>query len=63
MKSRIKMHQMPGDLPKRDKIALLERRAPLHDQWRVKGYRKMLRSRERAVLKERARKDMADVGD
>lgn len=51
MKTRIKMHQMPGDICKQEKIQMME-----HDHEspkRSKAYRKMIQSREKAVLRER----------
>lgn len=70
MKPRIKHRQMPGDIPKREKIAMREHpHAPQkrdkklsrsNKTWtrRAKSYKKMLQARERAVLKERAAKDI-----
>lgn len=55
MKTRIKTHQMPGDVSKRTKQAMLEGRHP--DKKRAKTFKKVVLSRERAVLKRRARKE------
>lgn len=52
----IKMHQMPGDIGKREKISMLEGRCL--DRRRAKAYRKMIRSRERTVLRERTRNEI-----
>jgi hypothetical protein len=54
---------MPGDISKKNKIELLEKgKTTLHygnsidvDITAGKGYKKMLRMKERAVLKERTR--------
>jgi hypothetical protein len=61
MKRGIKHHQMPGDIPKRDKIMLLEkkRNAPndLRDARKgVKTWKKVILMKERAVLKKRFQK-------
>lgn len=57
MKIRVKMHQMPGDVPKREKIAMLEgRRAELRG-W--KTYRDVIRSRERATFREQSKREIA----
>jgi hypothetical protein len=58
MKTRIKTHQMPGDVSKREKQAMLEDRPTSRglNRKQRKNYKKwMLLSRERAVLKERTR--------
>jgi hypothetical protein len=55
MKPRIKMHQMPGDISKREKIAMLEGRSTIRTRKCSKSYKKKLRMKERAVLKERNR--------
>jgi len=55
MKARFKMHQMPGDIPKRQKAAMLEGR------WggkRARTFKRMFLMRERAVLTRRARLDI-----
>ena len=57
MKVRIKTHQMPGDVPKQEKQAMLEDRPTdrkLSHEVRKK-YKKGLLLRERAILKERTR--------
>ena len=70
MKPRIKMHQMPGDVPKRVKIALLEGRVEdatlvygkgryhRYTNGQAKTFKKVVRMKERAVLKRRARKEI-----
>ena len=58
MPLKIKMRMMPGDLPKADKIRLLEGNPLPGDEWRVKGFKKLVRMKERAVLKRRARKEV-----
>lgn len=55
MRTRIKTHAAPGDVPKREKEAMLENRHP--DKKRSKTFKKLIQSRERAVLKERARQE------
>jgi len=52
----VKMRQMPGDVPKGEKISMMEGRHP--DEARAKAFRRGVRSRTRAVLKERT---MAEV--
>jgi len=49
MKPRIKFHDMPGDVPKQEKIAMLEDKHK--DKKRSKSYKKMIRMRERATIK------------
>ncbi len=56
MKTRIKTRQMPGDLSKKTKQAMLEGRHP--DKKRAKNFKKNILSRERAVQKERTRREM-----
>lgn len=54
MKIRIKMHQMPGDICKREKIRLLE--SPNSDESkRSKTLKNLYRMRERAAFKEQTR--------
>ncbi len=73
MKTKIKFHDMPGDIPKRDKITMLENKnKPLTDLLgrilpitkshlrRAKGYKKEMLMRERAILKERFRVRLRD---
>ena len=61
MKTRIKTHQMPGDVPKRIKIDMLEgrptgsKRQPISKQQGKKYKKWMILSREKAVMKERLR--------
>lgn len=59
MKERVKMRQMPGDVPKQEKIAMLEGTHP--EKARSKSYRKQIRSRERAAAHERAKKETKDT--
>lgn len=53
MKPRIKHRQMPGDVPKKTKIRMLEK--PQIEPARSKSFKKEIRMRERAVLKEHTR--------
>ena len=55
MKPRVKMHRMPGDIGKQEMIAMLEGRSTIRTSEQSKIYKKMVRRKERAVLKERAR--------
>lgn len=50
------MHDMPGDVPKQAKIAMLEGKDP--DKRKSKAYKKMLQMRERATLKRQGVVDM-----
>lgn len=59
MKTRIKTHRFPGSVSKQETQALLEGRHP--DVKRSKSLKKMLRLRERAVLKDRVRKELQHV--
>jgi hypothetical protein len=52
----VKTHQMPGDVPKSEKIAMLEGKHV--DRKRGRAFRKGLKARERAVLKERTRREI-----
>lgn len=64
MKTRIKTHQMPGDVSKFTKQAMLEKNQtraehshrPKLDKKRTKSFKKELLQRERAVIKERTKK-------
>lgn len=61
MKYRIKHHQMPGDIPKRQKIVLLEKAVnPANDPRDalrgVRSWKKVILMKERAVLKRRFNK-------
>ncbi len=57
MKTRIKTRQMPGDVSKKVKQAMLEACHP--DKKRAKNFKKnYVLSRERAVLKERTKKEI-----
>lgn len=55
MRARIKFHQFPGDIPKKQKIRMLEDRTHPHFGWLLKN---VMRPRERAVLRERARQEI-----
>lgn len=57
MKPRIKMHQLPGDVWKGEKIAMLEGRHESRE--RSKSFKRLVRMREKAVLKERTRLEVA----
>lgn len=59
MKPRIKMHQMPGDIWKGEKIAMLEGRGPRKHL--TKTFKSMLRMRERATLNRQAEKEIQDA--
>lgn len=56
MKSRYKMHQQPGDYGIQTKASMLEGKYPNKNQ--SKSFKKMHLMRERAVLKERFRKEI-----
>ena len=63
MKTRIKMHQMPGDVSKQMKASMMEgtthRYYPTVSKSSGKKWKKeIILSRERAVLKERTRKEI-----
>lgn len=49
----IKWHHTPGDISKGVKIAMMEGRHP--NRKRAKSFRRMVRARLRAVLRERTR--------
>jgi len=57
MKIRIKTHQMPGDVSKQEKQAMLEDRGTSRglSMRARRTYKKMILSRERAVMNERTR--------
>lgn len=55
----VKFRRMPGDIPKQDKIKLLERKNK-DEASRSRSYRREIRSRERAVLKRRFAKIIDD---
>lgn len=59
MKIRIKMHQMPGDVYKGFKIQMMEGSVDESEMNRAKSFRKMVRARERAVLRHRTEKEVA----
>lgn len=54
----IKMGDKPGDICKGEKIAMMEDRHP--ERKRAKGFRRDVRDRLRAVLKERSRKEIVE---
>jgi len=56
VKTRIKTRQMPGDVSKKTKQAMLEGRHP--DKKRAKSFKKEILARERAVQKERTVKEI-----
>ena len=56
MKTRMKMHQQPGDVGVQTKAAMLEGKHP--EKKRSKSFKKMHLARERAVLVERTRKEI-----
>lgn len=56
MKIRVKMRQMPGDICKQMKIAMLERKSP--ERARAKGYRNEIRKRERAAFREQSAREI-----
>jgi len=56
MKTRVKMHQLPGDVHKSEKIAMMEGKHP--EKKRSKSFKKMVRAKERAVLKRRTKKEI-----
>lgn len=67
---KIKMRHMPGDIPLRDKIALMENRPDealghvcYNRANHAKAFRRMIRGRLRAVLKERTQKEIKDQMD
>jgi hypothetical protein len=55
---KIKFHDFPGDIPIDTKIALLEKKQTLSTKKQAKTFRKIVFSRTKAVLKERARKEI-----
>jgi len=58
MKPRIKMGQLPGDVGKGVKIAMMEGRH--QDKSRSKSFKKEVRMKEKAVLKERTKKEIEE---
>jgi len=68
MKTRLKFHVFPGDIPKRNKIAMMENQdAELAietygglktQKKRRKSYKRMILSKERAVLKRREQNEI-----
>lgn len=57
MNLRIKTGQVPGDLSKQQKQAMLEGRAKRNH---AKTFKKVVRMKEKAVLKERTRKRISE---
>ena len=54
MKRHIKHHHLPGDIPKREKISLLENGVCLDGRAiPTRGWKKVILMKERAVLKRR----------
>lgn len=51
MKPRLRTHQFPGDVSRQEKIALLEGRSTRVSASAMKNYKKVVRLKERAVLK------------
>lgn len=62
MKIRIKMHQMPGDIGKHEKIFFLEEKNSYHlnedERKRRRSLIDLYKMRERAVFKEQTKKEM-----
>lgn len=58
MKPRVKMHDMPGDVPKREKISMLEGRHK--GKRRAKSFKKLVRMKEKATLRRRAAREIAE---
>jgi len=54
MKTRIKHHQFPGDLPKRTKIEMRENPDQKDNNWKKTTFL----TRERAILKERTEQEI-----
>jgi hypothetical protein len=68
MKTRIKMRQMPGDVSKQMKASMMEgttaRHYPAVNKQSGKKWKKeLVLSRERAVLKERTRKEIKNSSE
>jgi len=62
MKTRIRTHSFPGDIPRGDKIARWE--GKVDDFITEKGLqerRKVILSRERAIMKERLRRELEEA--
>lgn len=58
MKPRVKMRCMPGDVGVQEKIEMMENKHP--EKKRAKSFRKMIKMRERGVLKNRLRRRLAN---
>lgn len=58
---KIKMGMKPGDISLSIKIRLMEGNPRPEDEWRMKGFRKLVRMKERAVLKRRVRKEIKEA--
>lgn len=56
MKPRVRMHQLPGDIPRREKILLFEKGRGK----RARTFRRVLKMRERATLGRQARREIAE---
>lgn len=61
MKTRLKMRQLPGDVPKRFKIQMMERTVDESEQSRAKSFREIVRMKERAVLKRRTAREILET--
>jgi hypothetical protein len=61
MKTRLKMRQFPGDVPKRFKIRMMEGTVDESELNRAKSFRRMVRMKERAVLRRRATKEVHEA--
>jgi len=59
MKVRLKMRQMPGDVCKHFKIQMMEGSVDESEVNRAKSFRRMVRARERAVLRQREQRIVA----
>lgn len=64
----VKMRQMPGDVPKQTKIAMMEDRLKPDSRGteklakkRSKAFRRMIKMRERATLRERERQAIREA--
>jgi hypothetical protein len=55
----IKWHHTPGDVPKSIKIRMMEGTHP--HKSRAKSFRKMIRARLRAVLRERTQNEIRET--
>jgi hypothetical protein len=55
------MGMQPGDVSKQEKAAMLEGRSTRVSRSAAKTFKKVVRAKERAVLKERARKEIDEA--